>query len=38
MKRHVPVVSLLALLALTFSAYARADANAQYKAGSDFAK
>lgn len=38
MKRHVPVVSLLALLALTFSAYARADADAQYKAGSDFAK
>lgn len=38
MKRHVPVISLLALLALTFSAYARADANAQYKAGSDFAK
>jgi len=38
MKRHVPAVSLLALLALTFSAYARADADAQYKAGSDFAK
>jgi conjugal transfer mating pair stabilization protein TraN len=38
MKRHVPIVSLLALLALTFSAYARADADAQYKAGSDFAK
>lgn len=38
MKRHVPVVSLLALQALTFSAYARADADAQYKAGSDFAK
>lgn len=38
MKRHVPVASLLALLALTFSAHVRADADAQYKAGADFAK